>query len=154
MSNVTQLALPHLMKLKRAELEWAWPFEHDHGQINSLLKRAGITRPAFVITDADPAFSVQVRKTNDGKKIYVAVMRNWHGWYRNNIEFEKQLAEKWGKEAGTLHINLVPNGKWHVRQILRNTRDLGVMNARNSTLEIQLGPALGGEVQIYELVLE
>lgn len=154
MSNVTQLVLPHLMKLKRAELKWAWPFEHDHKQIDQLLKRAQITRPVFVTSDANPSFSVQVRKTNDGKKIYVAVMRNWHGWYRNNIEFEKQLAEKWGKESGMLQVNALKTGKWHVRQLLRKTRDLGVMSTTNDVLKIQLQPALGGEVQIYELVSE
>lgn len=154
MPNVTILAAPQRMKLKRAELEWAWPFEHDRRQIDQLLNQAHITRPAYVTTDADPAFQVQVRKTVDGQKVYVAVMRNWHGWYRGNIEFEEELAAKWGLGQGTLQINNLTAGKWHVKQLLRDSRDLGTMTATQNALKISLKLASGGEVQIYELVRE
>ncbi|MFG0249996.1 MAG: alpha-amylase family protein, partial [Phycisphaeraceae bacterium JB051] len=151
MPNVVSLEAPHRMQLKRAELDWAWPFEHDHKQIDQLLKQAKVTRPAKVITDSDPAFQVQLRKTPDGKKIYVAVMRNWHGWYRNNIEFEEQLKAKWGLGTGKLLINAIPDGKWQVTQLLRDKRDLGVIDVKQGPLSIDLQPALGGQVQIFEL---
>lgn len=149
--NVSMLAAPQRMKLKRAELEWAWPFEHDRKQIDALLNRAHVERPAYVTTDSDPSFQVQVRKTADDRKVFIAVMRNWHGWYRNNIEFEDELAEKWGKAAGTLHINAITPGTWHVRQLLRQERDLGNITTVHAPVDIELTPALGGEVQIYEL---
>jgi hypothetical protein len=152
--NVTLLAAPQRMKLKRPVLDWAWPFELDRKPIDQLLKQAHITRPAYVITDSDPAFQTQMRQTADGKKIFVAVMRNWHGWYKDNIEFEEQLAANWGKGTGTLQLNAITPGTWHVRQLLREARDLGSMTASTSGLKINLQPALGGEVQIYELTAE
>ncbi|HCD33288.1 MAG TPA: hypothetical protein DER01_12835 [Phycisphaerales bacterium] len=152
MPNVTTLAAPQRMKLQRAELEWAWPFEHDRKQIDTLLAHANVQRPAIVSTDSDPAFQVQVRKTADGQKVYVAVMRNWHGWYRNNIEFEEQLAAKWGKATGKLQLNAIASGKWQVKQLLRQPRDLGIITVTDAPVIIDLTAALGGEVQIYEWV--
>jgi hypothetical protein len=151
MPNVINIAAPQRMQLKRAELDWAWPFEHDHKQIEQLLKQAKVIRPAIVNSDSDPAFQVQIRKTADGKKIYAAVMCNWHGWYRDNIEFEEAIKAKWGLGTGTLQLNIVPAGQWQVRQLLRDTRDLGQINVTQGPVNIDLKPALGGEVQIYEL---
>lgn len=153
LSNVSRMAQPHRMQLKRAARGWAWPFELDDMQLELLLKQAGVMRPVQVISDADPAFQVQLRKSDDGKHLYIAAMRNWHGWYRGNIEFEDELAAKWGKARGTLQINNI-TGKWHVKQLLRDLRDLGTITASQKTLKIQLQPALGGEVQIFELTNE
>ena len=118
-------------------------------EVDGWLTWAGVRRPVDVIADTQPGFQVQYRTAADGT-VYLAVMRNYYGWYVDNIEFEEDLLEKYGMVSGTVTLP-VSAGTWVVDKFHRDSKTIGEFTEANGTIEFPIDPAVAGEVQLIRI---
>ncbi|MFA5689242.1 MAG: beta-galactosidase [Kiritimatiellales bacterium] len=133
-----------------ASTSWDSPVGWNVSIVNEWLNWAGVERPVFVTADSQPGFQVQHRTANDGT-VYLAVFRNYYGWYRNNIEFEEELLEKYGQVAGTVKLPVADGGIWIVEKLHRDEKLIGEFTAKNGAIEFSIDPAVAGEVQLIRV---
>ena len=151
MENVRTLAEPEPVT-DSSGATWAKVKAFPEAGLAKILAWAEVRRRIVASGEAGPGFQCILREAPDGERVYAAVMRTWNGtFYRDEIEFQDDLAEKYGRQAGTARVHGLYPGRWKVEKFHRDSRDLGILAAPEGSLTIHLDPAFAGEVQLYRL---
>ena len=148
--NVRRIASPERLAFDGVR-DWAAMYGFDSDVIDNVLAWSGATRLVRVETARQPGFQVLMRREADGMSVYLALMRGWPGWYRGNIEQEKDLREKFGLAGGRVAVKGLRGGTWRVERFHRTEKDLGSIRTEKGILRFEVEPALAGEVRLFRL---
>jgi len=115
-------------------------------EIDALLAWADVKRRVSV---TNPQFECVRKRSEDGRRVYVAVFRRWPGHY-NNVWYDEQVKQRWGQESTEV---VVPglSGRWRIEKFHRTEKSLGTVAATDGSVRFETDPAFAGELQLFRL---
>lgn len=137
--------------VEEGKYDSASPYSFKSSEIDRILTWAGVERDVKVVSPPPDHFECQKRMSVDGKTLYIAVMRQWKGGYRENIEREADLAAKYGLAGASVVVENLPQGEWTIDRFHRDSKRINKINVSNGKLSFPADPMLAGEVQLYRL---
>lgn len=152
LENVRKVPDPTRLPLEYKLEEWNVPVAFDPQAIDGILAWSGVARPAAVASEFKPGFEVAVRRSADGNRIFVGVMRGWYGWYRDGLEKQEELENRFGLATGTASVTGLKDGTWSLRQFHRTEVKLGDIAAKNGEVRFPIEASEAGQVHLFELV--
>ena len=118
--------------------------------VDDLLAWAGVRRRVQVET---PGFECLRKLGGEGRFVYVAVFRRYPASYEN-IWYDQQVEQRWGRQPARVKVVGLENGKWHVEKFHRTARSIAHVSTQSGDITFDTDPATVGELQLFRLTRE